>query len=109
MSNPATKYSIGWRDSARLKYGMRWRKHTPTLADYPSVPQCVLLLLLVGILWAWCMDRDYADQAAAEIARQEAIAERRANQLGECIQGTARFVTEDRQAIVCRPAETFGI
>jgi hypothetical protein len=102
------KYAYHWRDSMRLRAGLLWRTDRPTMADYPSVPQTILLLLLVGILWAWAMDRDYADQAAAEIERQEAIAERRANQLGECIEGTARFII-DGQAIVCRKAESFPL
>lgn len=104
-----TRREYHWRDSMRLRAGMLWKTERPTLADYPTIPQCVLLLLLVGILWAWAMDRDYADQAAAEIERQSELAERRTNQLGECIQGTARFTTDDGHAIACRRAQEFPI
>lgn len=103
------KYNYHWKDSVRLRMGMHWKGESPSRHDYPSLSQCILLLLLVFILWAWVMDRDFAEQAAAEIERKERIAEKRANELGDCIEGRARFVTSDGYAIVCRKAEQFKI
>lgn len=107
-----SRRDLGWRaaNALRMKAGLRWNSYTPTLDDYPSVPQCVLLLLLVGILWAWCMDRDFAEQAEAEIERQAAIASQRTSELAECLNGTARFITEDQKTgIACRKAENFNL
>lgn len=104
-----SKYSYNWRDSMRLRSGMLWKGKSPSYDDYPSLPKCVLLLLIIGILWAWVMDRDYAEQAASMIEHQTRVAEKRANQLGECIQGKARFITGDGKAIVCKKAEEFKI
>lgn len=102
-------HQYGWRDSARLRAGLLWKGKSPTPADYPSLPKCILMLLLVLILWSWAQDRQYAEEMAAEAARQADIAEKRANQLGQCIEGVARFTTEDGNAIACRRAEEFPI
>lgn len=99
------KYSYNWRDSMRLRAGLLWKSEYPTPYDYPSMGRCMVYMLVVGFLWACAMTMDYADEAN----HQEAIAEKRANQLGECIQGKARFVTSDGYAIICRKAEQFKI
>ena len=105
-----TKFSYNWRDSVRLSQGLLWKSNHTTVADYPSLPKCILLLLLVGILWAWCMDRDYAIEQATEAERQAQIANKRTGELAECLNGTAKFITEDQKyAIVCRKAEGFDL
>jgi hypothetical protein len=103
-----------WRDSMRLRAGLLWRSDYPTPRDYPAAMQCTLLLLLVFILWAWAMERDFAEQQRYEADRQAAIAERRANELGECVQGSLKLSFENesdrgysKTVIRCMPAEQF--
>lgn len=110
------KYEYHWRDSMRLRAGLQWKTDRPSYGDYPSMPKCILLLLLVFILMSWAQDRQYAEEMIAEAARQEAIAEKRANQIGECIEGVARFTTPNATGkgygltvTACRKAEHFDI
>lgn len=105
-----SKYSYNWRDSMRLRSGMLWKGKSPSYGDYPSLPKCVLLLLIIGILWAWVMDRDYAEEMAAEAERKGAVASQRTKELADCLNGTARFISDDQKsAVVCRKAEHFDI
>ena len=86
------RWNLGWRDSARLKYGLHWRKHTPTLSDYEGAARltirAVMAILAVLLIWAWAMDRDYAEQAQRGAVESE-------TQLVACLNGEAKWVSED--------------
>ena len=63
------KWNLGWRSSARLRYGMNWKAHAPTLDDYPQATTYAIRLLLVAALWGWAMNADHADRMTREAAQ----------------------------------------
>lgn len=104
------KYSYNWRDSMRLRAGLTWRTNKPSMSDYPSFPKYALCLLIVLLCWGWAMDMDYAEEMAAEAERKGAVASQRTKELADCLNGTAKFVSENQKsAVVCRKAEHFDI
>lgn len=103
-------HNLGWRASARLRYGLHWRRHAPTLHDYPHALPSILLALLVLILWFWMMDRDYAEEqrVAAAVAQQEA--EHATALMIHCMNGRAVWLSADkREAVVCEKAWSMPI
>jgi meiotically up-regulated gene 157 (Mug157) protein len=98
------KYDTTW-GQLRRQHGMLWRGNRPGIDDFPSAKTALIIALCVFAMISLIV----AVQMHNAATQHEATAEKRANQLGECIQGTARFVTDDNVAIVCRKAEEFGV
>lgn len=99
-----SKHDKSWR-TLRLNHGLRWSKTYPTPDDFPSGKTAAIIALAVALLLVLIVAIQYQNASVLAVN----LAETRANQLGKCIQGTARFVTEDNVAIVCRRAEEFKI
>lgn len=105
----ASNFNLGWRASARLRYGMFWRRHTPTLHDYPNLLPRIsvhtLLMLLVLVLWGWAMDRDYAEEQITVAIKAEQRAAMAQAILVDCLNGRAAWTTEgDNEMVACDKA-----
>ena len=94
------RWNLGWRASARLKYGLHWQDHAPTLGDYPAAKTYIVRMLIVLALWGWAMDQDYIAEQATASTSAEVRAERAERALLECLNGRARWITEGGKELV---------
>lgn len=100
------RWNLGWRASARLRYGIAWRDHAPTLHDYPQARTYVVRLLMVLALWGWAMDQDYIAEQSGAAAAAEMRADRAEEQMLACLNGRARWISEDKKTLVACDAWT---
>lgn len=100
------RWNLGWRASARLRYGLAWRDHAPTLHDYPHVRTYAVRLLMVLAIWGWAMDQDFIAEQASTVASAEMRAARAEEQMLACLNGTARWISEDKKTLVACDAWT---
>lgn len=104
-----TKYSYHWRDSARLRMGLLWKRDHPTPSDIPNGKTALIISLCVFLVLALVVAVQYQNEAVQAVN----LAEKRANQVGECLQGTLRMIETDdkgnKGAIVSKKAEEFKL
>lgn len=101
-----SRYDLNWRDSVRLRHGIKWGGTTPTLHDYPQARTYAVRLLMVLAIWGWAMDQDYIAEQATAAASAEIRAERAEQQLLDCLNGRARWIGEDKKTLVACDAWT---
>lgn len=92
-------------NALRRRFGLRWQGRMPSRHDVREA--MITAAALIGILLAFGIvgTMDYADEQRQEAERHAAAAERATAWLAECLNGRARFITEDqRSATVCERA-----
>jgi len=103
-----SKYDLSWKNF-RLGHGLYWRKNYPTIQDIPNGKTALIIALCGFLLISLVVAVQYQNEAVKAVN----LAEKRANQLGDCAQGDLRMVTTDdngdQAAIVCKKAEEFNI
>ena len=100
------RWNLGWRASARLRYGLAWREHAPTMQDYPQARTYAVRLLMILAIWGWAMDQDYISEQASAAASAEIRANRAEHQLLDCLNGRARWISADEKTLVACDAWT---
>lgn len=96
------QWNLGWRASARLRYGMHWRQAAPTLHDY-RLPVS-LLITLTACLWLILSTVGWINNYTA---RKEIEVEARVatKLLIDCMNGNAFWKGADGSEVGCMKAE----
>ena len=96
---PVARYPLPLADRLRFRHGLTWARPLPGLRDIIRLLHldAPTLRLLLGILtvYAFVGTLDYADAQRAEAEAQARIAQTASTTLAECMNGTARWLTEN--------------
>lgn len=100
----------------RLRHGLRWARNYPSSRDMRDTIRTAILLLIIALAYAVVGTMDYADQQAMEAERQARAAEQATRMVADCMNGTLRFLHDNKTgrgysktAVVCMKAEEFDI
>lgn len=96
---PAARYQLPLADRLRLRHGLTWARPLPGLREIIRLLHLdsPTLRLLAGILavYAFVGTLDYAAAQRIEAEHQARAAQDATARLADCLNGTARFMTEN--------------
>lgn len=81
----------------RLRYGLHWQKQRPDLKPLIEFFKNVMLILSLLLIYGLVGRLDYESARAEELERQAHLS---STTLLDCLNGRARWVTEDQKQLV---------
>jgi len=96
---PAARYPLPLLTRLRLRHGLGWGQRRPSLSEIirqtgMDAPTLKLLAIILAV-YALAGTLDYADAQRAEAERQAQAAQTAAALLADCMNGKARWLTEN--------------
>jgi hypothetical protein len=103
-------------NALRFRFGLRWSRHYPTMADLRDALRSLFYVLCLVLAYGVVGAIDYAEEQRIEALAQARSSAQATALLADCMNGTARFVHSGPHTdghgvtgIACRPAEEYRL